>query len=77
MNKRGQVGEMFFILLIIAIIVGAVLLVSFIDNRSNEREKECSLDCIEYNATFIDYESPGYRNEECWCKRNKEPLRIW
>ncbi len=73
-NKKGVA---WFTILIILFLLFFALFILSLFQRDRVREQECFEQCQEYNASFVDYESPGYRNEECWCKRDGEPLRIW
>ncbi|MEK6881101.1 MAG: hypothetical protein AABY22_15890 [Nanoarchaeota archaeon] len=75
MNKKGQ--EVFlFVGIMIAVII-AIIVIGYIVVHAQNRRDECKQDCTEYNAVFVDYESGGHSNEECWCKKSTEPLRIW
>ena len=56
---------------ILAFIISNVIYPDWISPR-----EQCELDCEEYNATFIEYERGYNSNQECWCKRGNEPLRI-
>ena len=53
-----------------------LLLIILLDESYFSGEEECRKDCKSYGAEFVEYESPGYRNEECWCRKNNEPLRV-
>lgn len=73
-QKKGQIEIVLF--LIFLLIIGTY--VYFVISNYTSKRSECKEDCENnYNATFVDYESPGYKNEECWCRRGIKPLRIW
>ena len=59
----------------LVIVVGVVwwLVLSMPDGT-----EECRQDCKSYGYAFVEYEAPGYRNEECWCRDYKEnkPVRV-
>jgi len=72
--------KLIIMILFALIMVGLVIynLNEKLDNRQLERLEKCKSDCnLNYNSTFVDYESSGYKNEECWCRKNQEPMRIW
>jgi len=74
LNKKSQV-EVLAIILFVVILVGFIILVNF---RDNSRTEDCRFDCTnKYNAIFVDYKPSGYAHEECWCRQEDKPIRIW
>ncbi len=71
-TKKGQLG--IFALILIIFLVGFLY---SINNTENTRLNKCKQDCNSYGLTFVDYEMGYYSNEECWCRKGNEPVRIY
>ena len=73
MNKLAQL-EAILVLVFLFFLVFFIITFAIIGNH----EPECIEDCRSFNSEFMDYEqSSSNKNEECWCKRNNTPLRIY
>lgn len=72
MNKKADTGNLMFII----IIIGAIFLLVSVILEKESKENKCTNLCTEYNAEFVEYNSGGFGSDECWCKKDGEPLRV-
>jgi len=75
---RDKKGSMWFLWIGIALYI--LLMLAFVLHLSNVNEKgtkRCRMECKDYDAVFVDYDRGKFSAEECWCKKEREPLRIW
>lgn len=85
-NKKAQDDFLVIVFIIVLVIVLFFILFEALSGEpsdlknylKDDPEQQCKDKCKEYNAAFVQYEEGSFRkNDECWCKRGKEPLRIW
>ena len=56
-----------------------ILAISFVGSIIYDNyvgENQCEALCSDYNAEFSSYDSGGFGSDECWCKKEGEPLRV-
>lgn len=45
--------------------------------RCPSEPTKCILRCEKNNATYVEYNSLGFGNRECWCDKNNQPTQIY
>lgn len=47
-------------------------------NLCSHSRLDCAEECIMLGGEFVDYKSSSlFTNEECWCKKDNNPMRIY
>lgn len=79
-DNKPWIGPVFLGIGVIIIVFCIIFVVSTLSKeRAEERAYEgrkCIDACPQYDAEFANI-TESYRDIECWCRRDKDPLRIW
>ena len=77
-RKMNRITEILFIILACIVIVGLIVGAAYLIERTQDPQRNsCKNLCIDYNATFVEYESGFFSPSECWCKtKQNKPLRV-
>ena len=74
--------KQFLAVMIVSILclIALSLIMNAVEEQANKiktsAKNKCELDCLIFNAEFLEYEfGSNVKNEECWCKKDM-PFRI-
>jgi len=75
--KNNAANILLIVGAIIVIALGLLAFFGLVYVIDEPQRESCSALCVEYDATFIEYEAGFFSASECWCKSKlNEPMRV-